>query len=448
LSDIEEGTELILFFKDSIKKTLDFEKFLIKIKHYIRDIEIPITVEYRERKEIISQESYDIDPKTELNNRLTFFHQNRRNELTCLSIKLINENYKGFCYTIVPIDDKQTVIPRHIENWFRTESRFRFGENKTVNVLYKGMFVEEFKDLCLKNIFGTINILSEDKLSLNRSEFLNRKKFLRILEEFELGLIKKIFKTWNKLPNETKFDLSKRFIDTTFESIGVFREVTGTVYDFLQKELYCRFFDNGKLQFSSFKELTTRYEKIMIYYTYGHFRTGDFDLEILEKLSLSFKIPLLILIDDLHSPFVESLINCNLFSKEIVSDDDSSYLFINFQKCVERKSLFFLDEVVEFSDKYFCTFIQEKLYFNNIHPFVKFLLTNQEKINSDQIGIDLLKEFDETLSTVKYGFENKLDLTKLNNILTEINKRYKLSFSIQKDDFPPWFQNFISNKGN
>lgn len=272
----KEGTKIISYLKPSIKLTIDFESIINKLKKYFHYVEIPIYLKYLSNEEIISNNKIDFSSKEIYENSINFQElEDKFNENEIVSLSERTEDFEiGLGYHPL-VEFSRTLDPFKI---------FEGAKYKSINIYYKGVFLNKMESILMKNfnLIGAINILKDEALQLNRSNFVHKNFLRNMLKTYEFQFLKKIMEKISKNLDEVqakKLINSIRYDFIPINELNIFKDLS-----FMRVRVKKSVFKNF-----SFNGLQKDFERFL--YLPGVIGDVKFSKTLFEKYNLPVLMP-------------------------------------------------------------------------------------------------------------------------------------------------------------
>lgn len=431
-----EGTKITFFLTDNMIKKLTIQKLNSIIKHFIRDVEIPIKIISNGSPKSILQENYIILLE-ELSNFLKETQKDKIHYLKLFTKIIKNKKFKGVMGTILPLNNSKVTSFNYIGSWVK------HLEIKDINLSYKGIYINiyNFHRSIFRHLFGKLNILNKLDLRLDKLSIYNNKMIISIIELFEASLLYKISKIF-KLYDDREIFIKTNLFFLNFIDIFALKIRKSKILNELCLEiLYVDVLKKKEHKYLSLKNFLFLQEDFFIHLIVSdriadQKQCSDVILDNIGKNECSL---LLVHYDNIR--YVFHLINYKNVSIEIHLEKSRFLspisLYVKHRKeLVER--LFIEDfECVAFNSNFITIPSFNTLKFlNKNHPIINFWIKHSNDINSDNLLKEIFNDirlFIERISI--HGFEEKF-LEKVNNQIKIVNNLYNINLKLEKKDIP------------
>lgn len=437
------GTKITLF----LKEPLSFDELRRWIDYYIRFVDFPILVKSGSRREIYKAQQLIINEKEELSKRLNILNLDKLDRLAVLDSCIDTQEYSGVCGLLLMKDKTSGLVPGSLWEVIGHPHR-----EDHIDISQKGIFIAQTQSKNLRRLFGKINLKKRNTLGLNRSYFANPDLLTSVIADFEVDIIKQLFARWEELPSARKVCLTRDFVrEYVFGGIVGFPQ---TLADTFIDSFTIQFYREGKVINQGLKSFLKRNNRFVLVQGLYDREKRKYEFRDLEKTFLEFKVPLLMVHDDIDDRFYIYLFERKLTIK---STETESFYVVNrdmerdfkmYSKDVET----FWDRVrrdcMPFEDGYVSAYpgIDTRRAFNSGHPLMKFMMQKEAEIKSDHRLASSFEILFEILDNLTFNLrmpstmDAKPELKAINKILNHINNIMKFEIKLTKKDFPVWEQ--------
>lgn len=455
-SRIAPGTSITFHLSEQAQKHYSFSSYVNFLKKTFLYIEIPIIINGQESATTLIGNSPTCLKEKEIYEKIKIQNRNKIHDLETISVRINNDILEGECSLIVPKLNKECDLSslRHLfdpQSFISKSSRSEFS---SIRLSQKGVFVERFGSEILNYTVGQVNFKKGQPINISRNEFSNNEDISKLLAEFFVKLIEKLF---------AKLSL-------VFEK----SELVKLSHDFL-KHYFGRFYQD----FEEYDRLKTLFVSNIHLNVYSEQRDQIMSVDQLLKMNNEFALiseledkksickaldlPLVIApqLGQLSSSFDElEFLFSRLFHipSKIVSNKGRSYLIfgvlyeekvsnevilkLNYLTEYKYSSLLKFDSPIiatslyhnktEWSDKYIYYF---ELYLNIDHIFIKFIISLIGKVENDIESQRIIREaFDLIFEITTQNEVKEKGIKQLNEIIVPLFSGHKL-FRFKKEDF-------------
>jgi molecular chaperone HtpG len=437
------GTTITFFLSNEIS----FDELLDQIRHYIRFVEFPLEITYKERVEILVSESFEINKSEILGKRIQRDYLEALQNLETVEAKISNDDCEGILGLLISKDKEGTYIPIHNYDTLHTYS------TSVIELSQKGIFVGITQDRRVKNILGKINLKRKYDIDLGRYHIKSTEKINELYEIFYKNIFDQLFENWRLKDSEIKYNICRDFIGYYLESIDPFEN---KFFEQYFNNLYFKAFINKQIEFLNLTQIIDLDEFLLVR------KESPFDdyskkLVHFEEIYNYFNKPLIL---ETWSPPASFLLNTFKIRKSnITIRCTPKHWFFNirpkeldqyenFKKIMQPKY-----EGYMFDQQHICahTNISLETPFNLNHEILKYYISNKEKINKEQRLFNYFDEFFYAMHRFIYDFHMDFHKMKdptseimyLNSFLSKINQVQDTDFILSKNDFPTWINHHI-----
>lgn len=423
----EEGTKIIFYLDEKVKKELSFQNLIKNLKSFVKDIEFPIEIISDKKFEMIEKDNYNFQPQKEIEKILKAPYFDKKHLLRLIVEKIENENFRGIVGIWIPINKSGDLETKTFYKWLKSEY-LRIGFS------HKGIYVNDYRSIhILDYTMGRINILNKSKLDLSRNNFIDKNLIRQVLREFEINLIKKVIEKWKIADIENKFLNYNLFCREFIDSNNL--KLIKNDLDFtnlLGELLYFKVYLNGEFRYINSKAFLSNYKKFIIIPIRSIFKQIK-NLKIVKHIYNENDIPILVT-DYFMLVYYFFLISNKNIDLELSTGQICPYLIVNNKyKTLDRKKVHNF-EIIKFKTKWiYSRFTYQYDFLNENHPIIKYWIKNMRSINENNILKELFEHFFKILSDFRWH-----SITDINRILKKINELLDTNFKLSDDDLPMW----------
>jgi hypothetical protein len=437
---LKDTTGTIITF--SLRDEVGFDEIIKHVRYYLRFIEFPISIFYKERQEIVIAEDFTIDKMKFLGHQIEREFLEDFLQLELVEASIYNDKYEGNLGLLISKDNEGAFIP------FKEYNTLGTYRTSKIELSQKGIFVGNTEDRRLKNIIGKINLKRKNEIDLGRYRIKNTVQIRSVTEEFYLVILKKIFESWKSKDSKTKTDLSSKLIGYYFDIDDRFE--LKFIEPFFE-DLFFTVYNGERREYLNISQIINLDEFIIVR------KDSAFDGNYLDKLPnvndlyTIFKKPLIL---EIWAPPAKYLLDIFKTRKSSISIESTSkhwYFSVKPKKASliekENDALAPRYEGYNFDQTHICAYTNLWIErpFNINHEIIKFYITNKEYISRNQ---ELFTYFDKFLSEIhsfmfKVHSSSRLqdptsEIQYLNSLLIKINEIGGTNFTLKEEDFPIW----------
>jgi molecular chaperone HtpG len=431
------GTIITFFLKDEIS----FDEILKHIRHYLRFVEFPINVFYKERYETIISGDFEIDKIKFIGEHIERQYLNNLKQLEIVEEYMSYDNFEGNLSLLIAKNNDGSYIPIKEYDVLKTY------HTSKIEISQKGIFVGNDEDHRLKNVIGKINFKRKNTIDLGRYHLKSRRVLFETTEKFYPSILRKIFDSWKTKDNETRRNLSRDFIGYYFDPHSQFDiKFIEQFFD----DFFYKVYDGQKTEYLSVRKISNMDEFIIVRKDtpFDNYINSTVDLEEIYKI---FRKPLIV---ERWAPPAEYLLN--IFKKRennITVKYTSKHWYFSVtprfpnpnQKEIDLLELKW--DGYNFDSNHICAYtnLWTEYPFNINHEIIKFYISNHKEISKSQ---ELYSSFDNFLKETRNfirkihdtpPLENpKSEVDFLNTLLININSIKQTNFILTENDFPSW----------
>lgn len=449
------GTTIKLHLKADFKGKLSDNIIEHYIKNIFRHIEIPIELNFKERKVLIKKVELKIDRTSEIKGMLKFQDREMFKNFKLETLYINDPNVEGFSNLIIAKNYLKTFSHNtsHFDpDAFRSKLGARYRDMTKFSISQKGVFVNNYSSSTLNLFFGDINLKKKIKINIDRNEFSDENQVFEIINQFAIKTLKELFSSLEK-KYKSKDDaliITNDFIENYFsfylkKTSQYFQEFS----DLIQEHLYVKVYFNGKEAIIKVKEIFSYKEFMLVsekenyehiskdykkpivlakgYGYFGIFRQFQF---ILEKI-LSLKPEMLFIEDKGYLVFYKRV---QIEYKDPLDDYRLSvgYPFDSTLSSNSKKLV-----ISQWANKKeFVNIHEDNLFSLNMnHWFMKFITSQKKEIKSQEDGLKVVETIFEIIRDLIRVKKNKEQLIEKIN---QISKQFSLLKGFEKfkvDDF-------------
>ncbi|RXK81302.1 HD domain-containing protein [Filimonas effusa] len=429
------GTDITFHLTDN----LDYEFLIEKVREYIRYVEIPIHLMYKDDLSVVEKKEMNISiPK--MLSHVDRYHSGELAALHAVEFAYSDSEVDGKVAILFQKDGDGVFLP------FDNYEVLKTYQSSKVEVSQKGIFVKNFDNRAMDNCIGVLNLLKKNDIKLGRSGFNDHDFLFRILERFYVPILNMVFDNWKLLDAKRKWELSRELMGHVFTDSPV-RPYIREFYD----RLYYRVYRNEQYEYLTISEVLALGEFALVKSNSGFDRPRQNIIVELDPIARNLKLPLVF---DRWAPPMKLLYNLCQFERfDITVRSTSRHLFfcVNSNQNVEEYKIIDSNrmECFAFDAPYVCGFtnISIERPFNTEHRILKYYFHNLNLIKSNpkinRLYDKLFYEIGQFIfSTHAYPGEKdpKQEIQYLQNLLQKINDSSGTDFSLKKSDFPIWIQ--------
>jgi molecular chaperone HtpG len=438
---ITPGTTISFFLRDK----MSIDDLIRHVTHYIRFVEIPIQIYFKERNEIIYSQKITLNKETDLKPRIRPSQIQLINKLEIIDCEISNDEYEGVVGLILTNDGHGTYIPDSLYDVF---SSFR---NSFIEMSLKGIYVNNIHDFSLNGTIGKINLKKRKDIDLGRYNIINNEYLKTIISDFHYNILHKLFANWQSKHLTEKAHLTKEFIKYCINiNFSIFNEeVLSLFFDHLFFSVY---FKSG-ISIMKLKEVL-QLEEVIILNDNSPYTSGvKYDFEDADVIFNHFGIPLLLENDDNVAASIMRLFEFLDKPIEIVSSLHHWHFIIKksgpqmaFKQVLNSRNDAFIHDTSHVAS---FPHLDTSCTFNRKHEIIEYCITNSEVISGHQELNSLFNEFLYLLQDFMFNFHNgginnpSKKIATMNSILSSINKITSTGFKLSSNDFPSWMNQKI-----
>lgn len=442
------GTSITFFLREEIS----IEELINQVKHYIRYVEIPISINYKKRNEKIVSQDFILEKEKDLKNKIVSLKIKTLNNLEIISSKISTDEYDGVLGLIISKDKRGRFNPHSISNLFK-----KYLWDSQIELSHKGIYVNDIKDIVFKWIIGKINLKKKKTIDVGRYNIKNNENINSIVSDFHFEILQKLFKNWELEPKKVKVKLSRNFLDNYILYHSV-TNINDDVLNLLKENIYFTIYIESRKRILSLKELDSL-EEIVILNSNSPFSCGrDYDFEDVRDIYNFIRKPLLL---ENNEQVAETIISLFRFMRkqiEVTLGINHWHFVIKknkIQKTPSPLERIYPISLLCFHDKpHIASYpkISVSIPFNPKHKVLDYYLSNIKSITGNQSLNDLFVEFFNLAHNFIFNFHvggikyPTYRIENMNEVLSSINIILSTDFVLSKNDFPTWINREIKWK--
>lgn len=433
------GTSITFF----LSKEISIEELIDQVKHYIRFVEFPIVINYKDRHEVISSNNFIIDKFEMLGKHVEREYLDTLQNLVTLETNISDDECEGVVGLLFAKDSDGTFVP--IKNY----DTLKTYHTSVIELSQKGIYIGNTIDGRLNNVIGKINLKKKNDIDLGRYHIKNNSKIENITERFYKICFEKLFENWRLKSLSSKRYLSRDLIGYYFEHHSHFKP---QFFELLFNDLYYQVYTGDDIKYLSINEIACL-EEFMIVRGNKPFWEGRNPPSInFKEIFDLFKKPLIIEEWAPPASFILNIFKERENNIEVKCASEHWYFSIKPNEtnpfATQANILTPKFEGYSFNQPHICAYtnLWTETPLNLNHPIVKYYTVNKEKINKQQ---RLYKNFDDFFVSIKQFISNfhfsssemknpTSEIAYLNSLITKINETEGTQFILTEKDFPSW----------
>jgi len=432
------GTSITFFLSNEIS----IEELIDQVKHYIRFVEFPIVINYKERHEVISSDNFTIDKSEMLGKYVEREYLDALQNLVTIETNISDDECEGVVGLLFSKDSDGTFVP--IKNY----DTLKTYHTSVIELSQKGIYIGNTKNGRLNNVIGKINLKRKNDIDLGRYHIKNNSKIDDITERFYKICFEKLFENWRFKSLSAKRHLSRDLIGYYFEHYYHFKP------DFLEllfNDLYYQVYTGNKIEYLSINEIAC-FEEFMIVRSNKPFWEGRNPPSIdIKEIYALFTKPLVIEEWAPPASFILNIFKERRNNIEVKCASKHWYFSVKPKEdntyASQAKLLTSKLEGYSFSQPHICAYtnLWTETPLNINHPLVKYYITNKEKIAGEQRQFKSFDDFFVSIKRFMSSFHNSTEMKDptseivyLNSLINKINEAEGTQFNLTEKDFPSW----------
>ena len=438
------GTTITFFLSNEIS----FDELVDQIRHFIRYVEFPLEITYRDRDELVTSSNFSIDKAEILGSFIQRDYLEALENLETIDAKISDNECEGILGLLISKDSGGTYIPIHNYDTLHTY------HTSSIELSQKGIYVGQMDDRRVRNILGKINLKQKFDIDLGRYHIKSIDKINNVYEKFYKIILEKLFDNWRLKDFESKYKFCRILLGYYFESNS---PIKSEFFEQFYNDLYFKVYIDNKIEFLNLNKIFELDEFLIIRKEspFDNYRQKSVNFEEIYQI---FNKPLIL---ETWSPPASFLLNIFKTRKTTITVKcTAKHWFFsikpkeldqneNLQSAIEPKYEGYL-----FDHQHICAFTNISLEtpFNLTHEIIKYYTLNKDKIFEEQRLVKHFDEFFYALHRFIYDFHMDLDKMKdptseifyLNSFLRRINQAQGTNFILTKNDFPSWVNHYIN----
>lgn len=442
-SKTTNGTTIIFFLSDEIS----YDELLDQVRHYVRFLEFPIDITYRERHEIIISGDFIVDKTEILGTHIDREFLDALKKLESIDAKISDVDCEGILSLLISKDPLGTYIPIHNYDTLHTYS------TSAIELSQKGIYVGTTKDGRVKNIIGKINLRRKYDIDLGRYHIRSLNKMELVYEKFYKVILQKLFENWKLKDPKTKYNLCNDFIGYYFESHSPLKD---EFFEQFFNDLYFQVYINENIEFLSLAKII-ELDEFLIFRKETPFDDYKKKLVNYEEIYSLFKKPLIL---EPWSPPASFLLNIfKIRNRNITIKCTTKHWFYSImpreieQNGNQIRAMLPKYDAYVFDHQHICAYtnISIETPFNINHNIIKYYISNKDNINKEQQLFKCFDSFFRAMHQFMFAFHSDTSKMKdptseiayLNSFLNKINQIQGTNFILTENDFPIWINKSI-----
>lgn len=439
------GTTITLSLKDEIKAKYNFSDYFEYIRKVFRHVEIPFDIFNNDEKYLMEAKPIEIRSKEEIEKRLKHRLKGSSSNYEIVKSKIDSDIISGECGLIIKSISKIYNFKNMYFDFNQDHNPYEdTGQDPfKITISQKGVFVSQYQSKIIGLVFGDINLKKGQKIKISRNTFDDEESINSIIDEFVSIIVQQLFKKLNQTFSiEKQAKLSGEFVNVHIQSTYYLGE-DAKLFKVLKESLIFEVVDSNK-KWLKLKDLFEGYDNFT-FVTYSQDRI---------KINQNIKKTVVTVVGDQYNFIfhqIELFEQSKLFIPRIHFLQNNAYYALhkgNYEEYQSKKyKLFPLNRSFRGSQKYAdfdnslisCSLIDKKnhkdktnvfnddLIYNLKHPFIEFLLNNDDEILGNGFFKEIASEAFSLLhkiSTSKRRF--KKDIAGLNKLLKPFGTFEKL----------------------
>jgi len=439
------GTSITFFLRDDM--TLD--ELIQHVKHYVRFVEIPINIYYKDRHEKILTQDFVLDKEKELKTKIISSKIKELENLEIIDWTISTDEYEGVMGLIMTKDEQGTYNPSSLFDTFKGYWVHQ------IELSHKGIYVNNIQDITLNGVIGKLNLKKKKAIDIGRYNIKNNEYLNSIVSDFHYKLLEKLFNNWHLKHKKIKAQLSRKFLKHYIQYY-IFKSFKEDVLRLLMENLYFTIYAESGEKEIVLKDLNLIEEIIILNDNQPYTRGDKYKFEDVNEIYNYFKKPLLLENDDNVASVIIKLFLSMQRPIEIISSLQHWYFIIKSNQVQyvsnKQKTLGYGNYCYIHDKPHIASFpgLDTSSPFNQKHEIIEHYLLNSEYISGNQAINDLFNEFLSLLHDFMFNFHNSgirrpTDrIVIINNVLTNINNILSTNFKLSQNDFPDWINQKIN----
>lgn len=433
------GTTITIFLKSEIS----FDDLFYQIKHYIRFLEFPVNIYYKERHETINKNEFRLDKTELLGGKIDRHHRGKLNKLVTINAVIDDDECEGELGLLIGKDEQGYYLP------IKKYDELKTYDTSHIEISQKGIYVGIHKERRIKNVIGKINLKHKNDIDLGRYQIKSNKIINEVYEKFYKIIFVELFKNWHSKHPSSRQSLTSSLIGNYFGRYS--RTDLGFLKEFFH-ELYFKVYINDKIEFYKYGELI-QLSELLIYTDDSPFwnqRTNS--TSRYQEVYQCFMIPMII---EEWAPPAAFILDIFISRKNSITVKLAPKHWYYVVKPNEVAPYLSKTNLLKpnfncypFNCPHLCAYTNlwvEKA-FNLNHNIIQYYINHVTEINQQQKSFSLftefLREFERFISDIHSSSSEMKDPTSeiiyLNTILNKINEARGTHFKLSKNDFPDW----------
>lgn len=400
-----EGTKITLHLKPKYHSKFNLGIVSTFIQKTFPFVDIPISIQDEKEKVDLEADTMSISYDKDVLPHFYYNQQGKADLFQIIQHYEKNEQYEGVIAVVIPKDFSKPLPELYsiLDNNSIETSGSYMNEYSKISISQKGVFINTY-ECRLDYTFGKINLIQKLKVNLSRTEFVDEDSVRDCMIDFEIMLVKKIFKeffaTCSMKSVEHK-NFTDWFVSNYWTGYGYNSEMINLV-----KEIFCYEFNSrNELCYLTLEEVNQEFDEFMVF---------DNDEDI-EKYSKNIDIPYTKLyLQGGRGYSHRTLLSLYIEFGESLTQIENRYFRTfkksSFKKIIELNSKFhFYDFNIKLSDfnsiRVIVNYMEghpsredsgyyfyEEVRFNSNHPLIQEISSYLDDNKLNSIQIRLLKE--------------------------------------------------------
>lgn len=440
------GTSITFFLRDDM--TLD--ELIQHVKHYVRFVEIPINIYYKDRHEKILTQDFILDKEKDLKSKIVSSKLKKLENLEIIDWKISTDEYDGVIGLIMTKDEQGTYNPSSLFDTFKT---YRHHQ---IELSHKGIYVNNIQDITLDGVIGKLNLKKKKAIDIGRYNIKNNEYLNTIISNFHPRILEKLFNNWHLKQKKTKAQLSKMFLYHYLPyNFDCLKE---DVLELFTEHLYFTIYGESGEKQLTLKDLNSIEEIIILKDSKPYIRGGGYKFDDINEVYNYFKKPLLMENEDKVASTIVKLFQLLKRPIEIISSPQHWHFIIkgnqtqyvsNQQEILGSRNIGYIHDKPHIAS---FPHLDTSSPFNLKHEIIEYCILNSKNISENQELNNLFNEFLSLLHDFMFdfhvmGIKRPTDrIVIINSVLNDINKILLTNFKLSQNDFPDWINQKINWK--
>ena len=459
----ESGTEIVLYLNEEVNKEINYDLLISKIQHHIRFIEFPINVKFESQTTCIKKKHLAIkNDKVILSSLINFGNENEMDKLSIEKFKFNNELFEGQINLLLG-SKKTNYSPVKVMELCRNRTTVNELRNE---VSQKGIFVSSFREneLFINNTFGEINIKKKVNLMLNRRSLQVEDPLVsEMIDKVNDRLLTYIFQLWKSLTKKQIYFQCANLIQFYLREYSLISN-----FNVLAKNLYVLLYNKRSFQIELLSDVLKKYSKFALYTVDEYKKRVLQPVYNKENINRKVRIELKKIWDQYTLPiffctttklmhfyaayFAHQDFNVDIkFSSNridyILDANTKGKIIYQFGLALEQfdnNDYLACSTYSIFGFRY--SMIGVGILFNSSHPLIlkyfEYKSNSHNRIKELEELFDLFfRAIDGVFQSINngYGKFNDAEISKLNILLSHIEKYWKLDYQLSRKDFPGYY---------